>query len=155
MNKVVRAWIWQRMNNNFILQIRNYFSLSSAGMLALLFLSALFSSLPGIDISWTFISMRYEIWEIVMSLISAVWQCWLAKFPPGGSHRVPGYSSPLGGGDSSPLLAERNLRQVRLGLFQIVIKWVAHSVATPALLCNKEPAQGTQSPLLGAFLAYH
>ena len=35
-------------------------------------------------------------------------------------------------------------------LFQIVIKWVAHSVTTPALLCHKEPAQGTQSPLLGA-----
>ena len=35
-------------------------------------------------------------------------------------------------------------------LFQIVIKWVAHSVATPALLCHKEPAQGTQSSLLGA-----
>ena len=35
-------------------------------------------------------------------------------------------------------------------IFQIVIKWVAHSVATPALLCHKEPAQGTQSPLLGA-----
>ena len=27
---------------------------------------------------------------------------------------------------------------------------VAHSVTTPALLCRKEPAQGTQSPLLGA-----
>ena len=39
-------------------------------------------------------------------------------------------------------------------LFQIVIKWVAHSVATPAFLCHKEPAQGTQSPLLGAFLAF-
>ena len=26
---------------------------------------------------------------------------------------------------------------------------MAHSVATPALLCHKEPAQGTQSPLLG------
>ena len=39
-------------------------------------------------------------------------------------------------------------------LFQIVIKWLAHSVATPALLCHKEPAQGTQSPLLGAFLAF-
>ena len=25
-----------------------------------------------------------------------------------------------------------------------------HSDATPALLCHKEPAQGTQSPLLGA-----
>ena len=25
-----------------------------------------------------------------------------------------------------------------------------HGVATPALLCHKEPAQGTQSPLLGA-----
>ena len=32
---------------------------------------------------------------------------------------------------------------------------VAHSVATPALLCHKEPAQGTQSPLLGEFLAFH
>ena len=31
---------------------------------------------------------------------------------------------------------------------------MAHSVATPALLCHKEPAQGTQSPLLGAFLAF-
>ena len=27
---------------------------------------------------------------------------------------------------------------------------MAHSVATPALLCHKEPAQGTPSPLLGA-----
>ena len=27
---------------------------------------------------------------------------------------------------------------------------MAHSVATPALLSHKEPAQGTQSPLLGA-----
>ena len=27
---------------------------------------------------------------------------------------------------------------------------MAHSVATPALLCHKEPAQGIQSPLLGA-----
>ena len=27
-----------------------------------------------------------------------------------------------------------------------------HEVATPALLCHKEPAQGTQSPLL--FLAF-
>ena len=39
---------------------------------------------------------------------------------------------------------------------------MAHSVATPALLCHKEPAQGTQSPLsfrtkcplLGTFLAF-
>ena len=29
-----------------------------------------------------------------------------------------------------------------------------HSVATPALLCHKEPFQGIQSPLLGAFLAF-
>ena len=29
-----------------------------------------------------------------------------------------------------------------------------HSDATPALLCHKEPAQGTQSPLLGAFLPF-
>ena len=29
-----------------------------------------------------------------------------------------------------------------------------HCVATPALLCHKKPAQGTQSPLLGAFLAF-
>ena len=30
-----------------------------------------------------------------------------------------------------------------------------HSDATPALLCHKEPAQGTQSPLLGrGFLAF-
>ena len=39
-------------------------------------------------------------------------------------------------------------------VFQIVIKWVkwvAHSVATPALLCHKEPAQGTQSPILEDF----
>ena len=28
-------------------------------------------------------------------------------------------------------------------LFQIAIKWVAHSVSTPVLLCHKEPAQGT------------
>ena len=28
-------------------------------------------------------------------------------------------------------------------------------VATPALLWHKEPAKGTQSPLLGAFLAFH
>ena len=27
-----------------------------------------------------------------------------------------------------------------------------HSDASPALLCHKEPAQGTQSPLLGSFL---
>ena len=29
-----------------------------------------------------------------------------------------------------------------------------HSDASPALLCHKEPAQGTQSPLLGAFLPF-
>ena len=29
------------------------------------------------------------------------------------------------------------------------------SFAPPALLCHKEPAHGTQSPLLGAFLAFH
>ena len=29
-----------------------------------------------------------------------------------------------------------------------------HSDAAPALLCHKEPAQGTQSPLLGAFLPF-
>ena len=29
-----------------------------------------------------------------------------------------------------------------------------HSNATPALLCHKEPDQGIQSPLLGAFLAF-
>ena len=32
----------------------------------------------------------------------------------------------------------------------ILEKQVAHGVATPALLCHKEPAHGTQSPLLGA-----
>ena len=30
-----------------------------------------------------------------------------------------------------------------------------HSDVTPALLCHKEPAQGTQTPLQGAFLAFH
>ena len=35
-------------------------------------------------------------------------------------------------------------------IFQNVMKWGGHSVATPTLLCHKEPAQGTQSPLLGA-----
>ena len=30
-----------------------------------------------------------------------------------------------------------------------------HSVATTALLCHKEPAPGTKTPLLGAFLAFH
>ena len=30
-----------------------------------------------------------------------------------------------------------------------------HCVATPALLCHKDTAQGTQSPLLRAFLAFH
>ena len=29
-----------------------------------------------------------------------------------------------------------------------------HDVATPALLCHKEPAHGTKSPLLGPFLAF-
>ena len=29
-----------------------------------------------------------------------------------------------------------------------------HIVASPALLCRKEPARGAQSPLLGAFLAF-
>ena len=29
-----------------------------------------------------------------------------------------------------------------------------HSDAAPALLCHKEPAQGTKSPLLGAFLPF-
>ena len=38
----------------------------------------------------------------------------------------------------SPIAALRVLY-----VFQIVIKWEAHSVATPALLCHKEPAQGT------------
>ena len=37
-------------------------------------------------------------------------------------------------------------------IFQIVIKWGAHSVATPALLCRKEPARDTRSPLLGALV---
>ena len=31
---------------------------------------------------------------------------------------------------------------------------MAHSVATPALLCQKDTAQGTQSPLLGAILDF-
>ena len=31
---------------------------------------------------------------------------------------------------------------------------MVHNAAPPALLCHKEPAQGTQSPLLGAFLPF-
>ena len=30
------------------------------------------------------------------------------------------------------------------------VELCSHDVATPVLLCHKEPAQGTQSPLLGA-----
>ena len=42
-----------------------------------------------------------------------------------------------------------------IGIYRLRVLKYFHSVATPALLFNKEPAQGTQSPLLGAFLAFH
>ena len=35
-----------------------------------------------------------------------------------------------------------------------LIGWDHIIDATPALLCHKEPAQGTQSPLLGALIAF-
>ena len=63
--------------------------------------------------------------------------------------RTTVYEMPTEVRESSVLPRPSQVRPVT-SLFQIVIKWVAHSVATPALLCHKEPAQGTQSPLLGA-----
>ena len=46
--------------------------------------------------------------------------------------------------------------QCHLGQIMFCSDWLDldHSVATQALLCHKDTAQGTQSPLLGAFLAF-
>ena len=68
---------------------------------------------------------------------------------PGWVRWVPGPGD-FSRAERSVRRADWCLRQVSNTLFQIVIKWVVHSVATPVLLCHKEPAQGTQSPLLGA-----
>ena len=91
--------------------------------------------------------------------------------PPGPCCTAPACPAWTGGGSGTPPSPCSGLWENSDGsvascweieniiLFQIVMKWVAHSVATPALLCKKEPAQGTQSfgtkcPLLGAFLAF-
>ena len=40
-------------------------------------------------------------------------------------------------------------------LFRIVMKSVAHSVATPALLCHKEPSQGMHNAPMGDDSLWH
>ena len=82
---------------------------------------------------------------------------------PGGGgqdHRardqLGGVQHQRGGGDGGR--GDSPGQSVALSLVQIVkivrSDWLDHTDATPALLFHKEPAQGTQSPLLGAFLAF-
>ena len=74
---------------------------------------------------------------------------------------ISSLGSGVEGGPASPAVAlgERYsqawLSLVKLLHYCALIGRELHSDATPALLCHKEPAQGTQSPLLGVFLAFH
>ena len=45
--------------------------------------------------------------------------------------------------------------QLRLELLYRMVKSGVEVLMTPALLCLNDTAQGTQIPLLGAFLAFH
>ena len=47
-----------------------------------------------------------------------------------------------------------SLPALRRDISRLCSDWLDHDVATPALLYHKEPAQDTQSSLIGAFLAF-
>ena len=54
----------------------------------------------------------------------------------------------------SPRLQRGPLEELP-GVLKYFNTYVVLLIATPALLCPEEPAQGTQSPLRGIFLVFH
>ena len=67
--------------------------------------------------------------------------CFPAQFTP----RLPSFPGNI---------ASLSLVQLRQNCALIGRELYSDSFATPALLCDKEPAQGIQNPLLGGFLAF-
>ena len=114
---------------------------------------------------WPFVSSSSSSSASASGSVQAVTGMAQCQGPqPTTSYPTPARPAPdCGGRDCSPWW--RRDRALKVSVFSNLIgqsptmfcsHWLDldYSIAPPALLCHKEPAQGTQNSLLGAFLAF-